>query len=357
MSGAATSAKSESDPKDEKIRAYSFKAIEIPEEKGWTHAEIYYISCLQPEASAFKVTSMPQFQRRKDAFRILVIAGNLSCFAGDLNDALIEHWTDPNKNEWNHVVFIPGPFDYGPGTLCLGDARCELLRQRHDPTRLTVCDTTVLLEIPFFGLRLVGAPLWPVDTTVTSHAKIYTVSKEDWIPGVSELQEYQTQVAEAARKQRFVSKETLSIVSNADRHGILSCLRDIHQCNLISKCKKEQAPTVFVATYSAPDEQLSTDIRDLNPYRATKVMGSAQMYSLITATVHTWIVGAHVNKPVQTIKTEKGTTLVVSNPFIRKEALEGDGFLVKECISVGRVPVASSSAPTETANEPIAKKK
>lgn len=331
---------------DEKLHAYSTKVIDIPADKGWTHAEIFYVSCMQPEASGFKVTHIPVFQRLKHVFRVLVVAGNLSNFAGDLNEALISHWTDENKTAWNHVVFVPGPFDYGPGTVCMGDARCAMMRQEHDPTRLTVCDHPTLLEIPFFGLRLVGAPLWPVDTEVAKHARVFMVSEKDWIPGVNDAQEYLTQVAEAARKQQYVTKEELTVRSARDRVGILSCLRDIHQCNLMNKCtKKSQAPIVIVATYSAPDEQLSTDIRELNPYRATTTMGSKQMYTLITSVVYAWIVGAHTNKPAQTIKSEKGDeTLVVSNPYIRKESAHADGFLVKECLSVGRVSGAAAAA-------------
>jgi hypothetical protein len=68
------------------------------------------------------------------------------------------------------------------------------------------------------------------------------------------------------------------------------------------------------------------------------------MYALICATVKTWIVGAHCNKPSQfmgyasTNKDLKGApdkgemTNVVSNPYIRKESKYADGFLVKEPI-------------------------
>jgi hypothetical protein len=285
------------------------------------------------------------FPKRNDTFRILVLAGNVSCFAGDLLDIILEHWTKPDQREWNHIILIPGPREYGPGTVCMGDDRCEYFRRIFPAERLTICEAPTVLDIPQFNTSFVCAPLWPTERSIYDEAHVYEVSKDDFIAGTDEWQEYKTQISEAAAKRRVVSQELLNLRSARDRAGILTALLHLHARNReLSPWSKKR--TVVVATYSAPDEQLSTDIMPLNPFRGTTVMGSAQMYALITATVKTWIVGAHCNKPSQFMgytaavasKELKGApgkgemTNVVSNPYIRKESRYADGFLVTDAI-------------------------
>lgn len=299
------------------------------------------------------MTSLPPLQIKKDSFRILFLLGNASNFAGDLLDAMLEHWT--SHTDYHHVVFIPGPFEYGPGTLCLGDSACERLRHSYPPERLTVCESPVLLEIPLFKLRIVAAPLWPTDPDIFRHAGVYEVSQEDFIAAPTRLQEYQTQVAEAARQKRYATEKTLEKRATRDRVGLFACLAQIYECNKL--VAPEMRSNVVVATYALPDEQLCTDILPVNPFRGAVSTLTAEekakldpkhlseraahRRALIAATVQHWLVGVHANKPKQYMEPPAiskqqrfivpvGTkTLVVSNPFVKKESRDADGFAVR----------------------------
>jgi hypothetical protein len=54
----------ESVTKDDSV--FLIKTLDIPVGSPWTRAELYYASCLLPEASGWKVSSMPKFQKVKD---------------------------------------------------------------------------------------------------------------------------------------------------------------------------------------------------------------------------------------------------------------------------------------------------
>jgi len=90
---------------------------------------------MMPETTGWKPSQLPQWPKKDDTFRLLVILGNVAHFAGDMPLVL---WPElVNIGDWDHVVYVPGLRDYGGGgTLQLGDEYLARLEQWDE--RLTV---------------------------------------------------------------------------------------------------------------------------------------------------------------------------------------------------------------------------
>lgn len=107
----------ESVTKDDSV--FLIKTLEIPAGSPWTRAELYYTSCLLPEASGWKVSSMPKFQKVKDVsvtpaqafFFEFVSKHRLSPFPKEER-----HIQDPGPGR-QRVVFRRRPAGHYPGTL------------------------------------------------------------------------------------------------------------------------------------------------------------------------------------------------------------------------------------------------
>lgn len=309
------------------------------------------LSCLLPEATQFKVGEMPRLLpagtsrteakrqgniiKKADTLYVLVVAGNLSKFAGDIGTFLIDYWigelgpdpTDPNHEPakcggWDHVLFVPGPYDYGMGTLDLGDDMLSIYALRHPEGKFTVFERGVTETVLFLGpsVRFVGAACWPV-SDVYRDAAVYVVTKElsdrvDQAGGSS--------AADILLAKRKIAVAEMSFLRNEDAAELLKMdaaiiVRAFHSLPASAREKE----TRVVVTYGCPDEQLAVNVSAAHPFRGTVSLGSANIYRYLDTQVDWWVYGARgdasrarMGKNIQT----------VSNHYATKQQAGNDGF-------------------------------
>ncbi len=96
-------------------------------------------------------------------------------------------------SHWNHIIFVPGPYDYGGGTGELGDVFLSKLVawSARDRPHITMfcsssmdgdCGEDVVTRCIYFtgpAVLVVGAPCWPVDREAYDNARVYQ-RQEPW---------------------------------------------------------------------------------------------------------------------------------------------------------------------------------
>ena len=262
-------------------------------------ARVYWLSCLLPEATKFKVNELPCIEDEEGVMRILVICGNLSHFSGDIGDILIEHWI--SDGGWNHVIFVPGPIDYGSGPVELGDAYLETLQETMGHDKFTVFSPSVLKAVAFLGpaLRFVGAPCWPVDNNLYKQARVYEMP-----PGIA-LDD--TGMATAVADKNFLSDKTAQKRLIGDAAIITMAL--------IESEDVRHAETRIVVSYGCPDEKLTIDVPSDHIYRGAVALGSSKFYKYFQGQVDYWLCGAQTDRPRATM----GKIQVWSNQYREAE--------------------------------------
>ncbi len=271
----------------------------------YDRAVIRYVSCVMPETTGFKVGHMPpplvdwpealgsydvvpgepDSGGRGLRLRILVVAGNLSHFAGDLDKVLWEHW----RNQYEMMVYVPGPFDYGSGTVRTGDIYCTELEKAF--STLTVlnhhaegCHAALVVEMAMLNLRIVGAPMWPGDAECYKDAKVYH-------PG-----ENNTEDMANVDAGRLVGKKLAQERLEADLDVVLAQAR----------LAREKDQALLVVSHGCPDEALCCDVRDNHPFKHPFVAPQAFYREVLPVASHGWIYGAAGNKEVQPFLTRGG---------------------------------------------------
>ena len=277
-----------------------------------TSARVYWFSCLLPEASHFKVDELPVIKQERGILRLLVIAGNLSHFGGDITVILLEHW----KKQWDHILFVPGPYEYGKGTVCLGDDYCAMLQQQMGHEKFTVFLPGLTDSVLFRGpnVRVLGAPCWPVgDCTVYKEARVYEpVSNIETLSG-SSLEKARMGIVNDCL---YLGKQTAEKRLKRDVATLVVALREVEAV------RAEE--TRIVVTYGCPDEQLSTEIKHNNPFRGTVALGSPAFYTYFGRHVDWWIHGAAGDSVRASMCASRVTTLC--NLYTAIHHRHGDGF-------------------------------
>ncbi len=280
-------------------------------------AKVYWFSCLLPEATQFKVNEMPVIQKEKGTLRLLVIAGNLTHFAGDMDTILIEHW----KKAWDHILFVPGPYDYGRGTLCAGDDYCIRLQHLMGQEKFTVfvpgLTDSVLFSGP--GLRFIGAPCWPTDPEIYKEARVYESTRGPGREPLSGSALVKAQV-DVIDKKQYVGKSAAEKRLRQDVAVLIVALREVE--------KKREQETRIVVTYGCPDEQLSTSVKHNDPFRGAVTLGSPPVYTYLAQQVDYWIHGAKGDDFRSSISTVIGADRIITlnNVYTAINHLNGDGF-------------------------------
>lgn len=299
-------------------------------------ARVYWFSCLLPEATHFKVSEMPVIQKEKGVLRLLVIAGSLSHFAGDIGEILLEHW----KTAWDHILYVPGPYEYGSGTLCAGDDQCIMLQHRVGQEKVTVfvpgLTDSVLFTGP--GLRFLGAPCWPTDPEIYREARVYgstrfssSSSSSSSLAGSALLK---AQV-EMIHDRKYVETAEASTRLRQDVAVLIVALKETEE--------KRVRETRIVVTYGCPDEQLATTVKHNDPFRGAVSLGSKAVYDYLGRQVDWWIHGAKGDDFRSSICG--GNIITLNNLYTAINHLNGDGFTVNfaDAIKIERKPVPGAA--------------
>ena len=258
---------------------------------GVTSALIFNFSSVMPETTGWAVDHLPKWPKQEGQWRILIVTGNVAHFAGDM--PLVFWPLLLNCGHWEHVIYVPGLYDYGSGTLQLGDEYLAVL-EKFD-SRLTVfgpkCDTKALfLTGP--ALLVVGAPCFP--STVGSYVDAHVYERRGTESDLNAVTEEHAVLA-ATAAQRL----------------------DADVAMLLATLEREALPQPFtrvIVTHGCPDEVLAAE-RKRSPFAATVKLGNKRIYRCFAQlAVKYWFCGAPTDKPVA--KMDESPTLLCSNCFV-----------------------------------------
>jgi hypothetical protein len=283
--------------------------------KGVTRARIFHFSCLLPEATRFEAKDMPKIQKEAGVMRILVIAGNLTHFAGDLDMPLMDFFL--KGTTWDHVILVPGPYDYGSQTLNLCDSYLGLLAQ-YNKDRFTVLGNRrgdfTPPSIFFTGVKLliVGAPCWPSNPEAYKRARVY-----EYVEGTHSCEK------DAVGVGHFVTRETAEKRLKGDIESIFWALKHDWAKEGIDVASR------VVVSYGCPSEFLALESGcDASNFCGTFKLGDAATFKALgDAGVTEWIYGAAGDVPVQTM----GSVTYRKNHYLVKHSR----FEVMQAFDVG----------------------
>ena len=269
-----------------------FRTRFIPTPPSVTHLRIYTVSCLMPETTGMKVTDLPRLPKRNDSLRILVIAGNLTHLVGDLDTAIIEYLVEDPRSCWDLTIYVPGPWDYGQMDVDGGDEMLNRLSQVFPEKFICLFPRkTSCVQFANPPVKIIGAPLWPVDPHIYRTSRIYECTPEHPTPKAAIMfASFMTEVTANKRRDRDVA-------------ALLSHLRSP---------RETPDETRIVVTYGCPYEELALKAAaEITTYFCTVPIGGGKgMNDVIQGNgedgkglgVDHWLVGGHMDGP----------------PFIRK---------------------------------------
>ena len=263
-----------------------------------TAIRMYWLSNLLPEATMFKVSEMPAIQSERGVMRILVLAGSISHFSGDILEVLFEHWV----RQYDHILFLFGPYDVGMGTVSMGEVFCRKLQSKVGEEKLSIFQPGYLDSVLFTGpgVRFVGAPCWPAnDEFIYKEAAVY---EEERVENDAAESVYYKACMNAVDKKRYLTLKTAAHLLKGDVATIIAALH-----GAIYKRIRE---TRIVVTYGCPDTQLSIGVKEGHPFRGDITMGSRNMYAFLEKNVDYWIYGAKGDNP----RSRMGPIITLSQP-------------------------------------------
>lgn len=254
-------------------------------------ARVRYVSCLMPEASGFQVDLLPPLPADQGVLRILVVAGNLSHFAGDLDMVLWKHWA----KEYEIMVFVPGPYDYGSGTTRTGDTYCDALCE--EIPSLTVlnahssgCCDSLYLTGP--NLRITGALCWPPVLGLYKESRVFE-------PGTNETED----IHNVSEKQ-YLLRDTAQARLDADLAHLL----------VQAELAKAADQKLMVVTYGCPSPAMCSTVRSDHPFRGY-FSASKSFYTFMLSCTRWWVYGARGNKGIDKFIGDNGFCVTLHNHF------------------------------------------
>jgi len=311
---------------------------------------IRYISCVMPETTQFKVHELEELPKEPGTVRVLVVAGNMSHFASDINRICFEYWLNLNTESpcthWDHIIYVPGPFEYGKGTIDMGDDRCEMLNMLAPGKLIVMGSSESMVQSVYFdgpGVRFVGAACWPKQAAVYQMSRVFEIEGSGHKTALDAVGANHTLRAKTANKK----------------------LRQDAQCiiNTLKKFEDKSSDEVrVVVTYGCPAEVLASEIKGNgeHPFSATVKMGSKEDYDYLARHVDYWIYGALGDKNADTIAKGRGsdvhktaaavgkerTTMFVRNHYLQSRGhfeVEDSIFVNRQILAVPRVQVSEET--------------
>lgn len=260
-------------------------------------------SAVMPESTGWESNQLPRFPKQDNTWRILLVLGNVAHFAGTMPE---QFWPVMLKlPDWEHIIYVPGPYDYGSGTLELGDSYARKLHALDD--RLTVfahtCPTT---SIYVTGPRILirGAPCFPVETVHYEDARVYQ-REHPYVPEMGHTED--SGLNDAADKEAIVEGRWVTPQRAQER-----LIKDV---DTLLKVGNPMALAHVIVTYGCPDE-LAAATRKKSPFHAVVKLGNAKVYADFAAIgAAYWFCGAPTDKPTCTMYKSTATKLC-SNCFM-----------------------------------------
>jgi len=258
-------------------------------------------SCVMPESTGWEASRLPHWKKEPNTWRVLLVLGNVGHFAGDMP---LKFWSEIlSLPHWEHIIYVSGPYDYGAGTLELGDYYLTKL-QRLDG-RLTVFGPAcAVISVFFTGPRVLvrGVNLFSAETIHYQDARVYQ-RELPFIPHPGDEEDAARNDAadkEAIMECRWVTKERAEQRLKADVETLLSV-------------SEKDALAHVIVSYGCPDE-LASGTRKQSPFYAAVKLGNAQVYKRFAdiGAVY-WFCGSPADKA--THQMYKSKTLICNNCF------------------------------------------
>ena len=274
--------------------------VEMTTKPNVTEIRLFVASSMMVQNGYFEFSKhMPQPERMPGVMNVLVLPGNNVQYASRTIAAFFEFLVDTCKC-WDHVFFVPGPWEYCVGTLEKGDDFTSLLAAFSSTRPRTIVilgsnPKTTVQSVLFrgFGLLITGAECWPVDTDVYDVRRIY--SRGD------KYEKDEDAVANASMPTEEAMKHRLATDVASIRMSLMRC---------------PDVPVRVVVTHGCPSSVLCTDER--------KADTSADFYGIAEVAlqklgfldiVDYWIYGANGDRPVAQLR-KKGHPLATNrNPY------------------------------------------
>ena len=259
-------------------------------------------SSVMPESTAWEVNRLPRLKKEPHTGRVLLILGNVAHFAGDMP---LRFWSHILAlTDWDHFIYVPGPYDYGSGTLELGDSYLRALHKLDQ--RLTVfAHGSPLTAVFFTGPRILvrGAACFPVETVHYQEAAVYQRGPGN-VPTL--VDDTMVEANKVADHEAIV--EALW-VTRARAQGRLD--KDVET---LLKVNVPEAAAHVIVSYGCPDE-MAAATRKKSPFHAVVKLGDAKTYKRFADIGATfWFCGAPTDK--LTYAMYKSPTVLCSNCFL-----------------------------------------
>ena len=245
----------------------------VPTPEGMTKAVVYYISCAMPEATQITMDKFPVPPAKSpDTLRILVVAGNLTKYAGDALEVITSHFL----STWDFLVYVPGPFEYAHGTIEMGDDFTKIMNTVEHRFVVLGTGENMTRCVHFVGpqLVLIGAPLWPLETELYKKIGVYEESaNQTTAPGARQ----------AVENGRIVRGSMLKF----------RMMRDVRDLIKTLDGRLSDKETRIVVSYGCPTPLISSNInlaRTIREYDGTVTIKEMDQ---ITPRIDRWIYGAN----------------------------------------------------------------
>jgi len=197
-------------------------------------------------------------------------------------------------SHWNHIIFVPGPYDYGGGTVELGDVFLSKLVawSARDRPHITMfcsssmdgdCGDDVVTRCIYFtgpAVLVVGAPCWPADREAYDNARVYQ-RQEPWQSDKEAVMEGQIMSGERAALRLAGDLAQIRAILDKDHPG-------------------RSQETRVIVTYSCPSAIYAAN-RSKSPFAACISLGTRVDYKYYEERVDHWIHGAPAKDPVYTM--------------------------------------------------------
>jgi hypothetical protein len=244
------------------------------------------------EATNWRKESLPSPPNEPTVVNILVLAGNITHFAGDLGVSIWDYFLN-RSGSWDHIILVPGPYDYGNGTVQRGDEYTCILA-RLSPLFTVLNGGEYSRSSVFFtgpNLLIVGAPCWPTE------ARVY------------ELARVCERIGEGKAGELVAVGHGLHLTEKTAKQRLAA---DVSSLKAMLSGDDDTTMTRIVVTYGCPSDTLDSTAEKrgilCRYFKGTVSLGDASVYRFFSDRVDHWIYGASGNRPVQKIgRTEYRT--------------------------------------------------
>ena len=258
---------------EDKTDANRFWTRMVPTPEGMTKAVVHYISCAMPEATQVTIDKYPVAPlKSNDTLRVIVIAGNLSKFAGDAGDIILAHLL----SSWDFIVYVPGPYEYAHSTIEMGDDYSKVMGSVDHRFIVLGTGENMTRCVHFLGpqLVLIGAPLWPLEPELYKTIKVFEESSS---------QTTAQGATRAVEEGRFVRASMLKFRMMRDVRDLIKTLNG----------RMNDKETRIVVSYGCPTPLISSNICMARTIRSYDGTVNIKEMDQIAPRIDRWIYGAN----------------------------------------------------------------